>query len=59
MKALVWHGKEDIRCDSVTDPRIEDAGRDYQGDELRHLRFGPASLPQSHPCDDARRCHGP
>src|SRR3954463_16278018 len=23
MKALVWHGKEDIRCDSVTDPRIE------------------------------------
>lgn len=24
MKALVWHGKEDIRCDTVTDPRIED-----------------------------------
>jgi threonine dehydrogenase-like Zn-dependent dehydrogenase len=24
MKALVWHGKEDIRCDAVTDPRIED-----------------------------------
>ncbi|HYZ32743.1 MAG TPA: zinc-dependent alcohol dehydrogenase [Crenalkalicoccus sp.] len=24
MRALVWHGKEDIRCDSVTDPRIED-----------------------------------
>ena len=24
MKALVWHGKEDIRCDSVTDPRIEE-----------------------------------
>ncbi|MGY3443648.1 MULTISPECIES: zinc-dependent alcohol dehydrogenase [unclassified Bradyrhizobium] len=24
MKALVWHGKEDIRCDEVTDPRIED-----------------------------------
>ena len=23
MKALVWHGKEDIRCDSVTDPEIE------------------------------------
>jgi threonine dehydrogenase-like Zn-dependent dehydrogenase len=23
MKALVWHGKEDIRCDTVTDPRIE------------------------------------
>src|SRR5215210_7600486 len=23
MKALVWHGKEDIRCDTVTDPKIE------------------------------------
>ncbi|MBV9696587.1 MAG: glutathione-dependent formaldehyde dehydrogenase [Gammaproteobacteria bacterium] len=23
MKALVWHGKEDIRCDTVTDPTIE------------------------------------
>lgn len=24
MKALVWHGKEDIRCDTVSDPSIED-----------------------------------
>ncbi len=24
MRALVWHGKEDIRCDSVSDPGIED-----------------------------------
>ncbi|NKC32261.1 zinc-dependent alcohol dehydrogenase [Falsiroseomonas selenitidurans] len=24
MRALVWHGKEDIRCDSVPDPVIED-----------------------------------
>lgn len=24
MKALVWHGKEDIRCDRVTDPEIQD-----------------------------------
>jgi threonine dehydrogenase-like Zn-dependent dehydrogenase len=23
MKALVWHGKEDIRCDEVPDPKIE------------------------------------
>lgn len=23
MRALVWHGKEDIRCESVPDPRIE------------------------------------
>ncbi|WP_458094790.1 zinc-dependent alcohol dehydrogenase [Roseomonas sp. WA12] len=24
MKALVWHGKQDIRCDTVSDPEIED-----------------------------------
>lgn len=24
MKALVWHGKEDIRCDTVSDPEIHD-----------------------------------
>ncbi|MBR0845198.1 glutathione-dependent formaldehyde dehydrogenase [Bradyrhizobium liaoningense] len=24
MKALVWHAKEDIRCDTVTDPEIQD-----------------------------------
>ena len=23
MKALAWHGKNDIRCDEVPDPRIE------------------------------------
>ncbi|GLQ39397.1 glutathione-dependent formaldehyde dehydrogenase [Rhizobium albus] len=26
MKALCWHGKGDIRCDSVDDPTIEDDG---------------------------------
>lgn len=25
MKALCWHGRGDIRCDTVPDPRIEDA----------------------------------
>ena len=25
MRALVWHGKNDIRCDTVKDPGIEDA----------------------------------
>lgn len=25
MKALVWHGKSDIRRESVPDPKIEDA----------------------------------
>ncbi len=24
MKALCWHGKEDIRCETVADPKIED-----------------------------------
>ena len=24
MRALVWHGKGDVRCDTVSDPRIED-----------------------------------
>lgn len=26
MKALCWHGKSDIRCDTVDDPKIEAAG---------------------------------
>jgi threonine dehydrogenase-like Zn-dependent dehydrogenase len=25
MRALTWHGKNDIRCDTVPDPKIEDA----------------------------------
>lgn len=25
MKAIVWHGKEDVRCDTVSDPEIEEA----------------------------------
>jgi threonine dehydrogenase-like Zn-dependent dehydrogenase len=25
MRALVWHGKEDIRCDTVSDPAIENS----------------------------------
>ena len=44
MKALCWHGTNDIRCD--TRPRPEDRGcarRHHQGDELRDLRLGPAS----------------
>ncbi|XEN33931.1 threonine dehydrogenase-like Zn-dependent dehydrogenase (plasmid) [Ensifer sp. WSM1721] len=24
MRALTWHGKGDIRCESVPDPKIED-----------------------------------
>jgi NADPH:quinone reductase-like Zn-dependent oxidoreductase len=26
MKALTWHGKNDIRCESVPDPKIQDGG---------------------------------
>lgn len=26
MKALVWHGKEDVRHDTVTDPEMEQPG---------------------------------
>jgi threonine dehydrogenase-like Zn-dependent dehydrogenase len=26
MKALTWHGKEDMRIDTVSDPRIEEPG---------------------------------
>ncbi len=26
MRALVWHGKEDVRCDNVPDPKIENDG---------------------------------
>ena len=27
MRALCWHGKHDIRCDTVPDPTIEDGGK--------------------------------
>jgi hypothetical protein len=30
VRALVWHGKRDVRCNSVPDPAIEDA-RDVIG----------------------------
>ncbi len=26
MRALVWHGKEDVRIDNVPDPKIENEG---------------------------------
>ena len=26
MKAVAWHGKEDVRVDTVDDPKIHDAG---------------------------------
>jgi acetyl esterase/lipase len=29
MKALVWHGKEDVCCESVSDPNIQTSGYAY------------------------------
>lgn len=37
MRALVWRGKGDVRCDTVPDPTIEDA-RDMQNHRDRDLR---------------------
>jgi hypothetical protein len=40
MKALTWHGKHDIRCETVPDPEIQDGPRRHrQGLVLRHLRL--------------------
>ena len=35
MKALVWHGTADIRCESVPDPRIE-----QDRDQAMQIRCG-------------------
>ena len=45
MRALCWHGKGDIRCESVPDPKIEDP-RDaiIKVTGLRDLRLRPAPL---------------
>ena len=60
MKALVWHGKEDIRYDTVTDPQIEEP-RDaiIKVTSCAICGSRPAPLPQLHPGDAARRHHGP
>src|SRR3954463_11669559 len=42
MKALVWHGKEDVRCDNVPDPKIEhlrDAIIRVTSRDLEKLRY--------------------
>ena len=45
MKALCWHGKSDIRVETVPDPRIEDP-RDaiVRHHNDLHLRFRPAPV---------------
>ena len=37
MKALTWHGKNDIRCDSMPDPRLTACA--ICGSDLRLLRM--------------------
>ena len=59
MRALCWHGKGDIRCDTVADPKIEDARDVSQGLELRHLRLGPAPDGRSDADHGKRRCARP
>ena len=45
MRALVWHGKEDIRCETVPDPKIEQPrDADRKGNKLRDLWLRFASL---------------
>ena len=45
MKALTWHGKKDVRVETVPGPRDhQSARRNHQGDFDRDLRIGPASL---------------
>jgi hypothetical protein len=49
MKALAWHGKGDIRCEEVPDPKIEhprDAIIKVTG--VCDLRFRPAYLRRHH-----------
>ena len=41
MKALVWHGKRDVRVDEVPDPDPGADRRDHQGDLDRDLQLRP------------------
>ena len=52
MKAVTWHGKRDVRVDTVPDPHDRGAHRrDHHGHVDRHLRLRPA------PLRGARRVH--
>ena len=44
MKALVWHGKRDVRVDEVPEPTIQEPTDAHQGDLDRDLRLRPAAL---------------
>ena len=54
MKAVTWHGKRDVRVDTVPDPKIQEADRrDHRGHVDQYLRIRPA------PLRDARGLHEP
>ena len=56
MKALAWHGKGDIRCETVPDPKIRAwPRRHHQGHSLRDLRLGFAYLRRCHSLDGKGR----
>ena len=60
MRALTWHGKHDVRIDTVDDPEIVNPRDcDHQGDLDRDLRLGPASLRRLYPDDAGGRHPGP
>ena len=45
MRAVTWHGKHDVRVDTVPEPKIVNLARHYHQDHrYRHLRLGPAPL---------------
>jgi hypothetical protein len=49
MKALAWHGKGDMCCDNVPDPKDRTSPRHHhQGDGVSDLRLGPSYLRRRH-----------
>ena len=40
MRALTWHGKADIRCESVPDPKIE-----HPRDAIIEVTAAPSAAP--------------
>jgi len=59
MRALTWHGKHDVRMDTVPDPEIiEPAGCDHRSHVDRDLWIGPSSFRWRHPRNDGGRHSG-
>ena len=45
MRALCWHGKGDVRCDTVPDPKIEHSPQEMvKGTTMRSPFLRPARL---------------